>query len=155
MKHPKQYDTDIATSKRMASVKLKRGKEERMLSKALWHRGYKYRLNYKKLPGSPDIAITKYNVAIFVDGEFWHGKDWDKRKDRLKRNKEYWSEKIEENMRRDLKVDKELKQMGWISVRLWSKQVSDHLDECIEEIEELIRSIENEKEYILYSADLM
>ncbi len=62
----------------MAHVKLKRNKVETMLAKALWHKGYRYRLNYKKIPGSPDIAITKYRIAIFVDGEFWHGKDFEK-----------------------------------------------------------------------------
>ena len=63
MKHPKYYDTDEATSRRMSNVKLKHGDAENILAKMLWHKGYRYRLNYKKLPGSPDIAITN-NEAI-------------------------------------------------------------------------------------------
>ena len=75
MKHPKYYDTDEKTSRRMANIKLKNGKCEVLLAKALWHEGYRYRLNYNKLPGSPDIAISRHHIAIFVDGEFWHGYD--------------------------------------------------------------------------------
>lgn len=82
MKHPKSYDTDEATSRRMSHVKLKKGREEVALAKALWHKGYRYRLNYKALPGSPDIAIMRYHIAIFVDGEFWHGHKWNERKEK-------------------------------------------------------------------------
>ena len=80
MKHPKSYDTTPETSKRMSRVHLKQGKAEVLLAKRLWHLGFRYRLNDKRLPGSPDIAILKYNIAIFVDGEFWHGKNWEERK---------------------------------------------------------------------------
>ena len=82
MKHPKTYDSTPETRKRMAKVKLKNGTAEQLLAKRLWHLGYRYRKNDKRLPGSPDIAITKYQIAIFVDGEFWHGKDWESRADR-------------------------------------------------------------------------
>ena len=103
MKHPKSYDSTPETRKRMSKVKLKNSDAEKLLAKRLWHLGYRYRKNDKRLPGSPDIAILKHRVAIFVDGEFWHGKDWDIRKSRLKRNREYWIEKIEENMARDIR----------------------------------------------------
>ena len=63
----------------MSRVHLKQGKAEVLLAKRLWHLGFRYRLNDKRLPGSPDIAILKYNIAIFVDGEFWHGQNWEKR----------------------------------------------------------------------------
>ena len=145
MKHPKHYDTDEATSKRMSKVKLKKGKAEMLLAKALWHKGYRYRLNWKRLPGSPDIAILKYHVAIFVDGEFWHGQDWENKKHKLKRNKEYWVEKIEENISRDQKVDRELRAMDWEPVHFWSKEVEKNLEECVSAIAELIfdRTINN------------
>lgn len=64
----------------MSRVHLKQGKAEVLLAKHLWHLGFRYRLNDKRLPGSPDIAILKYNIAIFVDGEFWHGQNWEERK---------------------------------------------------------------------------
>ena len=100
----------------MANVSLKGGKAETALAKALWAEGVRYRKNYRKLPGSPDIAITKYNIAVFVDGEFWHGFDWENRKTKLKSNRDYWIEKIEENMARDIRNDKLLQEQGWITL---------------------------------------
>ncbi len=132
VKHPKRYDTTKATSKRMSHVHLKGGKTETMLAKALWQRGIRYRRNFKDLPGSPDIAITKTKIAVFVDGEFWHGKDWLQRKKRLKRNREYWIEKIEENIRRDKRDDKELRDIGWQPLHFWEKDIIKNLDYCVE-----------------------
>ena len=140
MKHPKHYDTDEATSKRMANVHLKGGRDEDQLAKALWHVGYRYWRNYIKLPGRPDIAIQKYHIAVFVDGEFWHGYDWTNKKQKLVRNREYWIEKIEENMARDKRVDSELRRIGWTPVHFWSKQVNKELDECIRTLNEIVSS---------------
>ena len=141
MKHPKHYDTDESTSNRMAHVKLKNGTGEVAIAKALWHDGYRYWLNYKKLPGSPDIAIQKYHIAVFVDGEFWHGFDWENRKPKLKRNRDYWVEKIEENMARDIRVDQELVALGWTPIHFWSKDVKRNLKECVHTIEKTILDI--------------
>ena len=138
MKHPKSYDSTPETRKRMSRVRLKRGIAETLLAKSLWHSGIRYRCNYKKLPGSPDIAITKYHIAIFIDGEFWHGKDWEKRKQRLKSNREYWIEKIEENMARDLRNDQLLIQSGWTPIHFWEKEVMKNLSACVAGIEEMI-----------------
>ena len=80
----------VEECRNMSNVHLKESKAEIALAKILWERGFRYRKNYRKLPGSPDIAILKHNIAVFVDGEFWHGKDWDQRKGRLKSNREYW-----------------------------------------------------------------
>ena len=137
MKHKKLITTP-EISKRMSKVKLKRNKVEMKLAKALWHRGYRYRLNYKQLPGSPDIALTKYNIAIFVDGEFWHGKDFEIKKSKLKNNKDYWIMKIEENLHRDAKNDKLLNEMGWISIHFWSKDIERNLSYCLNVIEDFI-----------------
>ena len=134
MKHPKSYDSTPETRKRMSKVKLKNGYAETLLAKKLWHLGYRYNKNDKRLPGSPDIALKKYNIAIFVDGEFWHGKDWDVRKARLKRNREYWIEKIEENMARDVRNDKELRSIDWIPIHFWEKEVKNNTDACISDI---------------------
>ena len=138
MKHPKHYDTDDKTSRRMSKVKLKGGDDEKRLAKALWHKGYRYHLNDKNLPGSPDIAILRYHIAVFVDGEFWHGYDWEIRKPRLKRNRDYWIEKIEENMNRDRRVDQTLEMLGWKPIRFWSKEVKKDLDSCVKTVEDLI-----------------
>lgn len=138
MKHPKSYDSTPEIRKRMSKVRLKNGKAETILAKRLWHEGYRYRRNYKKLPGSPDIALTTYRVAVFVDGEFWHGENWDERKAKLKHNREYWIEKIEENMARDKRVDGQLQEMGWTTVHFWEKQVLKHTDECLQVVLELL-----------------
>lgn len=137
MKHRK-LNTTPEISKRMSIVKLKRNKVETKLAKALWHKGYRYRLNYKKLPGSPDIVITKYYIAIFVDGEFWHGKNFEEMQSKLKNNREYWIEKIKENINRDKTNDELLRKEGWIAVHFWSKDVEKNIDDCVREIEEVI-----------------
>ena len=98
MKHPKSYDTTPQIRARMGRVHLKRGRAETMLAKELWHRGLRYRLNWRALPGSPDIAITSKKLAVFVDGEFWHGENWEQRKAKLKKDRDYWIEKIEEKL---------------------------------------------------------
>lgn len=139
MKHPKHYDTNEATSKRMANVSLKGGKAEAALSKALWREGIRYRKNYRKLPGSPDIAITKYKVAVFVDGEFWHGENWEERKSKLKANREYWIEKIEENIARDKRNDMLLQEMGWIPVHFWEKEIKKNLSGCVHRVIDTIQ----------------
>ena len=130
MKH-QQLKTSPAISKRMANVRLKKGVAETILAKTLWHQGIRYRLNYRKLPGSPDIAITTNKIAVFVDGEFWHGYNWEKRKPKLKSNREYWIEKIEENIARDKRNDGLLDQMGWTVLHFWEKDVLKNLDACV------------------------
>ena len=94
-----------------------RGKDttiEVILRKALWARGYRYRKNYKGIPGSPDIVLTKYKIAIFCDGEFFHRKDWEILKPRLEKsnNNEFWINKISRNRQRDDEVNKKLLFMG-------------------------------------------
>lgn len=131
MKHQK-LTTTPEISKRMGNIRLKRGKAETMLAKRLWHSGYRYRLNYRKLPGSPDIAITRHKVAVFVDGEFWHGQNWEERKPKLKSNREYWIEKIEENIARDKRNNDSLNEQGWSVIRFWEKEVLKDPDGCVE-----------------------
>lgn len=145
MKHPKSYDSTPEIRKRMSKVRLKNGKAETILAKRLWHEGYRYRRNYKKLPGSPDIALTKYRVAVFVDGEFWHGENWGERKAKLKHDREYWIEKIEENMARDKRVDGQLQEMGWTTVHFWEKQVLKHTDDCMQTILDLLKMKNSKK----------
>lgn len=130
MKHPKSYDSTPETRQRMAKIHLKNGKAETILAKRLWNSGVRYRKNYKKLPGSPDIAITTQKIAVFVDGEFWHGQNWAERKPRLKSNREYWIEKIEENIARDKRNNEALAEMGWRVFRFWEKQVLKAPDSC-------------------------
>lgn len=118
-----KFKTTKQKSKEMSHVRTKGGKDEVVLRKALWHKGIRYRTNYKALPGKPDIAITKYKVAVFIDGEFWHGYNWKVKKTRIKKNRDYWIPKIEYNMRHDREVTQKLEDMGWTVLRFWSERV--------------------------------
>ena len=90
------------------------------LSAEIWPKGYRYRKHYKKVPGSPDIAFPKYKLAIFIDGGFWHGYGFDKRKKKLPK---FWRDKIERNMARDKQNMKDLRKMGWKTLRFWEHDV--------------------------------
>lgn len=130
--------TTSEISKRMSKLKSNRNKVETKLAKALWHKGYRYRLNYKELPGSPDIVLTKYSIAVFVDGEFWHGKDFEVEKHRIKSNVDYWINKIERNKERDAKNDRQLRSLGWLPIHIWSRDVEHDVDACVAIIEEFV-----------------
>lgn len=135
---------DAATvSKNMSHIRGKDTSIEVALRKALWHEGIRYRKNYRALPGSPDIAITKYQIAIFCDSEFFHGKDWEVLKPRLERgnNPEYWVKKIERNQERDIEKDKQLLALGWTVIHFWGKDILKRTDECITTIKETIFDI--------------
>lgn len=131
------------TEKRRKNMSNIRGKDttiEVCLRKELWHRGYRYRKNYKKLPGSPDIAITKHKIAIFCDSEFFHGKDWEVLRPKLQKgnNGNYWVKKIEENIERDRSVDQELLIRGWTVIHFWGKDILKNLSGCIQVVEEAV-----------------
>lgn len=127
----------------MKNIRSKDTSIENLLRKALWHRGYRYRKNYNKLPGKPDIVLTKYKIAIFCDGEFFHGKDWEILKPRLEKsdNGDYWINKISRNKERDEEVNKKLLFLGWTVIRFWGKDIKKNLDQCIQVIEETIFDI--------------
>lgn len=136
--------------KNMRNIKAENTKPEVVLRRLLWKEGFRYRKNWKMLPGKPDIAITKYKVAIFVDGEFWHGKDYDggdypgrkyhSLREQLEHgnNSDFWKQKIERNMQRDLEIEAELNGLGWKVIRFWSKDVMKQPEECLQIIRETI-----------------
>ena len=129
--------------KNMQNIKSKDTKIEVLLRKALWSKGYRYRKNYNELPGKPDIALTKYKIAIFCDGEFFHGKDWKVLKPHLQKsnNSEFWINKISRNMARDDEINKQLLFRGWTVIRFWGKEIKKNVDGCIKVIEEAIMDI--------------
>lgn len=134
----------------MSHIKSKDTLIEVKLRKELWSKGYRYRKNYNKLPGKPDIAITKYKIAIFCDSEFFHGKDWEVLRPRLQKgaNAEYWIPKIQRNRERDDEINKKLLFLGWTVIRFWGKDIMKKTDECVKVIEETIWDIEVEEELI-------
>lgn len=135
--------------KNMQHIRSNNTKIEIILRKALWHRGYRYRINYKKLPGKPDIVLTKYKIAIFCDGEFFHGKDWEVLKPRLEKgdNGSFWISKISRNRERDDEINKKLLFMGWTVIRFWGNDVKKKTDECMRVIEETIFELKLEDDF--------
>lgn len=126
-------------SKNMQAIKATGTNDEIRLAKALWHLGYRYRKNDKSVFGKPDLTFRKHQVAIFVDSEFFHGKDWETQKFRIKSNQEFWHKKIGRNIERDQEVNEYLTNNGWKVLRFWSKEVKKNLQECINAI---IKSID-------------
>ncbi|MEP2239403.1 MAG: very short patch repair endonuclease [Maribacter sp.] len=126
------FYTTPQRSKIMSKIKGKNTKPELAFRKALYAAGYRYRIDYKKLIGKPDIALPKYKTVIFIDGEYWHGKNWEERKPKVKTNREFWIAKIERNMQRDVEVNQELIALGYTVFRFWETEVKKNLQECLE-----------------------
>lgn len=126
--------------KNMQNIRSKDTKIEVLLRKALWEKGYRYRKNVKDLPGKPDIVLYKYKIAIFCDGEFFHGKDWEILRPKLKKsnNSDYWINKISKNRERDDNVNKQLLFEGWTVIRFWGNEIEKNLDTCVQVVEEAI-----------------
>lgn len=119
----------------MKQVKAKDTEIELLLRNELWSRGLHYRKNVKGIYGKPDIVFIGKKIAVFVDGEFWHGYDWKNRKKDHKSNQEFWYEKIEKNMERDTKVNAKLKKDGWTVLRFWGHEIKEDVSACADMIE--------------------
>ena len=118
----------------MSKIRGKNTKPELLFRKALWKEGLRFRVDSKQLPGRPDVSIKKYKLAIFIDGEFWHGYNWDDRKSKLKSNRAFWIPKIERNMQRDREVNQQLREMDFTVFRFWVHEVKDNLKTCINDV---------------------
>lgn len=121
--------------KNMQAVKSKDSKIELLLRQELWKRGLRYRKNTKAVFGHPDIAFIGKKVAVFCDSEFWHGYDWERRKNDIKSNKDFWISKIERNIARDKEVNEHLISQGWKVLRFWGKQIEKDAAGCADIIE--------------------
>lgn len=130
-------------SKLMSAIRSTNTKDEVRLAKALWALGYRYRRNNKTVFGRPDFTFKKIKLAIFVDGEFFHGKNWDIDKNRIKTNSEFWIKKIERNMQRDIEVNTYLESQNWKILRFWSNDIKKNLDLCLVEIQKAIAERQN------------
>ncbi len=137
------FYTTPQRSKIMGKIRGKNTKPELAFRKALWHAGYRYRIDYKKLIGKPDILLKKYKTAIFIDGEFWHGHNWEERKHKIKSNREFWIPKIERNIQRDDEVNKELKRLGYVVFRFWESEVKKNLDACVQKVTHRLKQKES------------
>ncbi|MBO5986281.1 MAG: very short patch repair endonuclease [Lachnospiraceae bacterium] len=124
----------------MQQIRSKDTSIELRLRKALWAKGYRYRKNLRTLPGTPDIVLTKYKIAIFCDSEFFHGKDWEVLKPQLERgnNAQFWIDKITRTRQRDDEANKKLLFLGWTVIRFWGKDILKDVDTCVKVVEETI-----------------
>ena len=122
----------------MQAIKNKDSKIELLLRRELWKRGLRYRKNSNAVFGHPDIAFIGKKIAIFCDSEFWHGYDWENRKDKIGTNRNYWIPKIERNMERDKEVNEELKIRGYTVLRFWGKEIEKNVSGCADIIAGLV-----------------
>lgn len=137
----------------MRANRSKGTRPEIRLGRELWHRGWRYRRNMKGVPGSPDLCFKGRKVAVFVDGEFWHGRNWDEAKMRIKSRREYWWPKIENNIARDTRIDRQLAAMGWRVIRFWDSDVMKNVTACADSVEELLRVEQLEHLHRIYTYD--
>lgn len=121
-------------SRNMRAIRSSGTKIEIRLAKALWAAGWRYRKNCHNIFGKPDIVLRKYRLAIFCDSEFWHGKNWSVEKFRIHTRKDFWIEKIENNIRRDRLVNKTLRKQGWTVLRFWGKDIEKRTENCVTKI---------------------
>lgn len=121
----------------MSRVKNKNSKIEMLLRKELWNRGLRYQKNVKTIMGKPDIVFKGKKIAVFCDSEFWHGYDWDNRKNDIKSNRDFWIAKIERNMQRDVEVTKYLENSGWVVLRFWGNDIKKYTKECADSIQQV------------------
>lgn len=134
------FYTTKSRSKLMGKIKSKNTKPEIKLRKALWNLGHRYRKHVKKLPGSPDIVFSKHKLVIFVDGEFWHGYNWEEKKKKIKSNRGFWIPKIERNIQRDKQNKIKLEDEGWVVLRFWEHEINKDFDNCVKTICSFINS---------------
>ena len=123
----------------MQRVKAKDSEIEKILRNALWNKGYRYRKNVKDVFGHPDIVFKSKKVAIFCDSEFWHGYDWERKKNEIKTRQDFWIPKIERNMQRDKEVNMKLWEEGWTVLRFWGTERKKQTENCVKEIEKCIK----------------
>lgn len=133
--------TPEVTHKIMSAIKPRNTKPEMLVRKALWRRGLRFRVNYTKLPGRPDIVFTRAKVVVFCDGDFWHGHNWAIRgipsfEDELAGYSEFWQNKIRGNVKRDKENKEKLESNGWIVLRFWESDIIANVGYCVDKIEE-------------------
>ena len=124
----------------MQAIKNKDSKIEILLRKELWNRGLRYRKNVNGIIGKPDIVFKGKKVAVFCDSEFWHGYDWENRKEAIKTRREFWIPKIERNMERDKEVTSTLEEDGWTVLRFWGNDIKKNLKQCADQIEATLKT---------------
>lgn len=139
------FYTTVQRSQMMSKIKAKNTKPELLLRKALWAKGLRFRIHVNELPGRPDIVIKKYKLAIFIDGEFWHGYRWQETKRNLKKNSGFWIPKIERNMQLDRIRSRQLKALGYTVFRFWGGDIKKNLNACVNQVLLYLETVKENK----------
>lgn len=129
--------TSEQRSRAMSRVKLKDGSLETIVRSELHRRGFRFRKHVKSLPGSPDAVFPRQKVAVFIDGDFWHGYRLPAWEHKLK---PFWKEKIRANRQRDRRNFRKLQRMGWRVVRVWQHQIRQDLESVVGKIISVLES---------------
>tara|TARA_Y100001960_G_scaffold81223_1_gene86609 strand:- start:4653 stop:5072 length:420 start_codon:yes stop_codon:yes gene_type:complete len=130
--------TPATTYRIMSAVKSKDTEPERILGKHMWKLGLRYRKHYK-IAGKPDFVFIRNKIAVFCDGDFWHGNNWKLRgiksfQEELSGYSSFWREKISRNVDRDKKVNKKLRKEGWTVLRFWESEIRKSPERCAKRI---------------------
>ncbi len=129
-----RFKTSAVRSNLMRKIRSDKTSPEILLQKLLRSKCIKFKKCDRDLPGKPDIVILNKKLAIFIDGEFWHGYRWQEKKKKIRANREYWIPKIEKNILRDKQSNKKLKKMGWKVLRFWQQQIIKDPLKCLKKI---------------------
>jgi DNA mismatch endonuclease, patch repair protein len=135
---------DAATTYRiMSAIKSKNTSPERILGKSMWSMGLRYRKHWK-IVGRPDFVFPKAKIAVFCDGDFWHGNNWRIRglkslDEELSGYSPFWREKITRNMMKDELVNHELRNGGWLVFRFWESDIKKHPERCARHVQKSLR----------------
>lgn len=128
-------------SRNMSAIRWEGSSIERLLASAMWKAGLRYRKQHP-IVGRPDFAFPRAKVAIFCDSEFWHGYGWDEgRRNEFHVNSAFWISKIERNIQRDREVDHELRELGWVVLRFWGREIIRCREECVNRVKEALATV--------------
>ena len=135
---------EAVTHKIMSAIKSKDTEPELLLRKALWRLGLRYRVNDKKLPGKPDVVLSRAKIVVFCDGDFWHGHNWAIRglgsfEEELQSYSPFWREKISGNVERDKRHNEILENDGWLVLRFWESEIRNDANTCAQRVQEAYR----------------
>jgi DNA mismatch endonuclease (patch repair protein) len=130
--------TPAQRSLTMSRIRSRDTKPELTIRRLLHGRGLRYRKHVRALPGQPDLVFSGPKVAVFIDGDFWHGWKFSQWKENLG---PYWREKIEGNMRRDTRNFRQLRQQGWTVIRLWEHEIEANACQCADRVEIAVRGL--------------
>lgn len=130
--------------KNMQHVRSRDSQIELKLRRELWKNGFRYCKNVREIFGCPDIVFKKLKIAVFVDSEFWHGFDWENRKNDFKSNQDFWIPKIERNIQRDKEVNEKLTSEGWTVLRFFGNEIKKNVEGCVKKISDAIEQKKSE-----------